>query len=46
MIILFAMINSLAARENPLQEAIAPPYRAAWGVCAGDGRTLGWDDKR
>ena len=38
MIILFAMINSLAARENALGGAIAPPDRAAWGVYVGDGK--------
>ena len=39
MIILFAMINSLAARENARRAAPAPPDRATWGVYAGDGKT-------
>jgi hypothetical protein len=46
MIILFAMINSLAARENALRGATAPPDRAAWGVYAGDGKTGEWDGTR
>jgi hypothetical protein len=46
MIILLAMINSLAARENALQGATAPPNRAAWGVYAGDGKTRELDGKR
>jgi hypothetical protein len=38
MIILLAMINSLAAREYALQAAIAPLCCAAGGVYAGDGK--------
>jgi hypothetical protein len=34
MIILFAMINSLAARENALRGATAPPDRPARGIYA------------
>ena len=39
MIILFAMINSLAAREKARRAAPAPPDRTTWGVYAGDGKT-------
>jgi hypothetical protein len=46
MIILFAMINSLAASENALQEAIAPLDRAAWGVYVGDGKIGDWGGER
>ena len=38
MIILLAMISSLAAHENSLRGPIGPPARAAWGVYAGDGK--------
>ena len=38
MIILFAMINSLAACENALRGPLGPPDRVARGVYAGDGR--------
>jgi hypothetical protein len=38
MIILFAMINSLAARDKALREATTPLDRAAWGVYVGDGK--------
>jgi hypothetical protein len=38
MIILFAMINSLAAHENAPLAAVGPPNRAAWGVYVGDGK--------
>src|SRR5579863_5678620 len=37
MIILLAMANSLAGRENSLQGPSGPPDCAARGVCAGDG---------
>ena len=42
MIILFAMMNSLATRENALRGAIGPPDRAAWGVYVGDGKIGDW----
>src|ERR1700743_462870 len=38
MIILFAMINSLAAHENALRAEMAPPGRATWGVYVGGGK--------
>jgi hypothetical protein len=46
MIILFAMINSLAAHENALRGAIAPPDRATWGVYVGDGKIGDWRGER
>ena len=46
MIILFAMINSLAAHENALRGAIAPPDRTAWGVYVGDGKIGNWGGQR
>jgi len=55
MIILLAMANSLAARENSLRGPRRPPDCAARGVCAGDGeiprlgnerRRLGWLARR
>src|SRR5579863_2665786 len=46
MIILLAMINSLAARESSLRGPTRPPDRAARGVYAGDGEILGPGDAR
>ena len=46
MIILFAMINSLAASENALRGAIAPLDRAAWGVYVGDEKIRDWGGER
>ena len=46
MIILFAMINSLAACENARRAASAPPDRATWGVYAGDEKTRERDGRR
>jgi hypothetical protein len=38
MIILFAMVNSLAAHESALRAAIGPPDCATWGVYVGGGK--------
>jgi hypothetical protein len=46
MIILLAMINSLAASENAPRGAMAPLDRAAWGVYVGDGKIGDWGGKR
>jgi hypothetical protein len=46
MIILLAMINSLAARENSPRGPTGPPDRAARGVFAEDGKTRKWGGRR
>jgi hypothetical protein len=46
MIILLAMTNSLAARENSQRGPIGPPDRAARGVYAGDGGIRKSDNRR
>jgi hypothetical protein len=46
MIILLAMVNSLAAHENAQREPTRPSDRAAWGVYAGDGKIWKWGGRR
>src|SRR6202020_1375069 len=46
MIILLAMVNSLAAHEKALRRPTRPSDRAAWGVYAGDGKIRRWGRRR
>jgi hypothetical protein len=46
MIILFAMMNSLAAHENAPRAAIGPPDRATWGVYVGGAKIGNWSGVR